>query len=65
MVTWSNEKSKQAQHKSTDNRGPSKPPYGEARKETVPDLPWRTDTGIEVEEISYEEFVRQTGYKPE
>jgi hypothetical protein len=65
MVAWSNEKSKQAQHVSTDNRASSKPPNAEGRKETVPDVPWRTDTGIEVEEISYEEFLRQTGYKPE
>jgi hypothetical protein len=65
MFVWLNEKSKHAQHRSTDNRAFSMPPHAEARKETLPDVPWRTDTGIEVEEISYEEFLRLTGHQPE
>jgi hypothetical protein len=49
----------------TGNWASTKLPRVEARKEVLPDSPWRMDTGIEVEEISYEEFLRQTGYKPQ
>jgi hypothetical protein len=65
MATWSNERTKQAQHDDSDNRAFTKRARAEAHKETLPDVPWHTDTGIEVQEISYEEFLKLTGYRPE
>jgi hypothetical protein len=63
MFSWIHEKSKHAQHKGTDNRAFSMPPLRDVKRESLPDIPWRTDSGIEVEEISYEEFLELTGQK--